>query len=124
MTSPSGLRTWLDYEALGYNSRVSDDPEGQRLRAQARADRRLIRQAADSLAEIDRNDGLSDEQADVLAALRIRLEGKARASLEDLLSAAGDISGKRDLGDALVPQEEDDSDWPAVEEKKRDWPGA
>ena len=103
---------------------MSDDPERQRLRVQARADRRLIQQAADSLAEIDRNDGLSDEHADVLAALRIRLEGKARASLEDLLSAAGDISGKRDLGEALVPQEQEDSDWPTVEEKKRDWPGA
>lgn len=103
---------------------MSEDPEEQRLRAQARADRKLIQQAADSLAEIDRNDGLSHEHADVLARLRIRLEGKARASLEDLLSAAGDISRKRDLGDALAPQEEADSDWPAVEEKKREWPGA
>ena len=103
---------------------MSDDPEGQRLRAQARADRKLIQQAADSLAEIDRNDGLSDAHADVLAALRIRLEGKARSSLEDLLSAAGDISGKRDLGDALAPPEKEDPEWPAVEEKKRDWPGA
>ena len=84
----------------------------------------MIQQAADSLAEIDRNDGLSDEHADVLAALRIRLEGRARASLEDLLSAAGDIAGKRDLREALAPVEEEGSDWPAVEEKKRDWPGA
>jgi hypothetical protein len=103
---------------------VSDDREEQRLRAQLRADRKLIQQAAAALAEIDRNDGLSDEQADVLAALRIRLEGKARASLEDLLSAAGEISGKRDLGEVLAPKSEQGPDWPTVEEKKRDWPGA
>lgn len=124
MTSPSGLRPSPDYEALGYKRFVSDDREEQRLRAQLRADRKLIQQAAAALAEIDRNDGLSDEQADVLAALRIRLEGKARASLEDLLSAAGEISGKRDLGEVLAPKPEQGSDWPTVEEKKRDWPGA
>ena len=103
---------------------MSDDREEQRLRAQLRADRKLIQQAAAALAEIDRNDGLSDEQADVLAALRIRLEGKARASLEDLLSAAGEISGKRDLGEVLAPKPQGGPEWPAVEEKKRDWPGA
>ena len=103
---------------------MSDDQEEQRLRAQLRADRKLIQQAAAALAEIDRNDGLSDEQADVLAALRIRLEGKARASLEDLLSAAGEISGKRDLGEVLAPKPEEGASWPTVDEKKRDWPGA
>lgn len=100
------------------------DDEVSRLRAQAKEDRRLFRRAADALAEIDRNQGLSDEHADVLAALRIRVEGKKRASLEELLSTTGDIAGKRkDLGDVL-PAGEQKSEWPTIEEEKRDWPGA
>jgi hypothetical protein len=103
---------------------VSDDEVNQ-LRAQEREDRKLIRKAAEALAEIDRNEGLSDPHADVLAALRIRIEGKPRKSLEDLLTAAGDIVGKRNLGDALTGAEDKPStDWPVVEEKKKDWPGA
>ena len=102
---------------------MSDD-EVTRLQAQARSDRKLIADAAQVLGEIDRSAGLSDEHADVLAALRIRLEGKPRASLEDLLTAAGDISGKKDLGEVLGAQsDEPKSDWPVIEEKKRDWPG-
>lgn len=100
------------------------DDELAELREQAREDRKLIRRAADALAEIDRGDGLTDSAADVLAALRIRLEGKPRAKLEDLLSAAGDISGKRDLGEVLAGDGDSSaSDWPVIEEKKRDWPG-
>ena len=102
---------------------MSDD-EIKRLRDQARDDRKLIQRAAQALAEIDRGEGLSDEHADVLAALRIRLEGKPRAKLEDLLTAAGDISGKKDLTDVLgTPDEPAKSDWPVVEEKKKEWPG-
>ena len=56
---------------------MSDD-EMKQLREQARSDRKLIRRAEQVLAEIDRGPGLSNEQADVLAALRIRLEGKPR----------------------------------------------
>lgn len=97
--------------------------EIDRLRAQAKDDRKLIQRAADVLGEIDRGPGLSNEHADVLAALRIRLEGKERAKLEDLLSAAGDI-GKKDLGDALAGAEQPSTtEWPEIEEKKRDWPG-
>ena len=97
--------------------------ELQRLRAQAREDRKLIADAAQVLGEIDRGPGLTAEHADVLAALRIRLEGKPRASLEDLLSAAGEISAKKDLADVLGGEDEPPkSDWPVIEEKKRDWP--
>lgn len=100
------------------------EKELKRLRQQERDDRKLIERAVDTLAEIDRGPGLSDEHADVLAALRIRLEGKPRKSLEDLLTAAGDIKGKRDLGSALDQAETGShgSDWPVVEDKKRDWP--
>jgi hypothetical protein len=103
---------------------MSDD-ELQLLRDQAKADRKLIQQAAETLAEIGRGEGLTDPQADVLAALRIRLEGKKRASLDELITAAGDISGKKDLGDVLSgPVEKKSNDWPEIEEKKLDWPGA
>ena len=101
---------------------MSEEDEVARLREQARADRKLIRRAADALAEIDRAEGLSDEHADVLASLRIRLEGRKRASLDELLSAAGDIGGRRGLGDVLTEGQKE-SDWPVVEERKKDWPG-
>ena len=100
------------------------DKELERLRKQERDDRKLISRAADTLAEIDRGPGLSDEHADVLAALRLRIEGKPRKSLEDLLTAAGDIKGKRDLGDVLsTPKESKSTDWPEIKESKKDWPG-
>lgn len=102
---------------------MSEDELAQ-LKSQAREDRKLLKRAAETLAEIDRADGLTDAHADVLAALRLRLEGKPRASLEDLLTAAGDISGKRDLGDVLSgPEDKTEADWPTIEEEKKDWPG-
>ena len=102
------------------------EDELARLREQEKADRKLIQKAERVLAEIDRGAGLSDIHADVLAALRIRLEGKERKSLEDLLTAAGDIGGKKDLGSALSDAEvksSDPGDWPVVEDKKKEWPG-
>ena len=103
---------------------AAKDAEIKSLKAQARDDRKLFEKAADVLAEIDRATGLTEPQADVLAALRIRVEGKPRKSLEDLLTAAGDIKGKRDLGDVLAPLDETStSEWPEIKEKKRDWPG-
>ncbi|MDP9069598.1 MAG: hypothetical protein M3N53_14835 [Actinomycetota bacterium] len=99
------------------------DDELETLRAQAKEDRKLIQRAAEVLGEIDRGPGLNGPQADVLAALRIRLEGKPRGSLEDLISAAGDISSKKDLGDVLGGGEPKTVDWPVIEEKKKDWPG-
>jgi hypothetical protein len=109
--------------ASGINAWVSERDELKRLRDQARRDRKLFERAALALAEIDRNTDLSDEQADVLAALRIRVEGRERASLEDLLSAAGDAGGRKPLEDALSGEDEPDPDWPTITEKKRDWPG-
>ena len=101
---------------------MDEEAELQRLRKQAREDRGLVRRAAEALAQIDRSQGLSDEHADVLAALRIRLEGKPRASLEDLLGAAGDVGAGRRLDEGLAGGEKSSSEWPAIEERKRDWP--
>ncbi len=94
----------------------------RKLQEQARKDRALMKRAAEALAEIDRKQGLDDAHADVLTALRIRVEGKERASLEDLLTTTQDIGGKRDLGDVLGSTGSSSSDWPTVEEKKKDWP--
>jgi hypothetical protein len=93
-------------------------------RSQTASDRKLIQQAADVLGEIDRGPGLADIHADVLASLRIRLEGKPRASLDDLLSAAGEIKGAKgkDLGDILAGPEKKTTGWPEVKEEKKDWP--
>ncbi len=102
------------------------EDELTRLQEQTRQDRKLIQKAERALAEIDRGPGLSDEHADVLVALRIRLEGKERKSLDELLTAAGDIGSKKDLGSALSEAEDKggpESGWPEVKEKKRDWPG-
>ncbi|MQA99705.1 MAG: hypothetical protein GEU78_05345 [Actinobacteria bacterium] len=100
---------------------MTDDLE--EVRRRARDDRKLFERAAQVLAEIDRSHGLTDDQADVLAALRIRVEGKERTSLEDLLSVTGDIGAKRDLGEVLSGPEQTGPDWPDIEEKKREWPG-
>ncbi len=113
------VRRWL---AELYNWPMPEE-ELKRLRGQARDDRKLIERAAQALAEVDRAQGLSDENADVLTALRIRLEGKPRASLEDLFATTADLGGGKDLGDVLAPPEKKDVDWPVVEEKKREWPG-
>jgi hypothetical protein len=100
------------------------EEEVTELKQQIAEDRGLIEKAAQVLGEIDRASGLRDDQADVLAALRIRVEGKERGSLEDLLSAAGEIKGKSDLGEALAGADEPTkTEWPEVEEKKREWPG-
>ena len=101
---------------------MSED-ELKRLKAQEKEDRKLIQKAAEVLAEIDRGPGLSGPQADVLAALRLRIEGKPRGSLEDLISAVGEISSKKDLGDILAPDEPKNPDWPEIEDSKKDWPG-
>lgn len=113
----------MDGASSGYNRLMTEQEEIARLRAAAREDRKLVDRAARALAEIDRDAGLSDLHADVLAALRIRVEGKERSSLEDLLSTTGDIAGKKDLGQVLGGGSQA-GEWPAVEDKKREWPGA
>jgi hypothetical protein len=50
------------------------------------ADLDLLKKAERALSEIDRTQGLIDRHADVLAALRIRIEGGPRKSLEPLVA--------------------------------------
>jgi hypothetical protein len=102
---------------------VSTEKEIKELREQVREDRKLLRRVEQTLGEINRTTGLSDEHSDVLAAVRIRLEGKERGTLEDLLTAAGDPARERDLSDVLGDEDSGGRDWPEVKEESRDWPG-
>lgn len=88
------------------------------------ADLPLLRKAEAVLGEIDRNQGLIDRHADVLAAIRIRLEGGPRKSLEELMEAAGDIRGKASelearLSDESTEPKTDLGDLMAREPKKK-----
>jgi hypothetical protein len=53
-------------------------------------DGELLARAERALTEIKVNQGLSEDHASVLAALRIRLTGTDAASLEEMLAAASD----------------------------------
>jgi len=68
-------------------------------------DEELLAQAEQALTEIKVSRGLSDQQASVLAALRIRLKGSADKSLEEMLEAAGDDLQPDRLGEALEKAE-------------------
>jgi len=67
-------------------------------------DEELLSQAEEALTEIKVAKGLSDRQASVLAALRIRLKGSAGKSLEEMLEATGDLKPDR-LGEELAKAE-------------------
>src|SRR6266496_4690770 len=69
----------------------------EELRKQISADEKLLRRAEKALTEIKVAEGLSEDHAGVLAALRIRLKGDAGKSLEDLIGAAGDLGEGQDL---------------------------
>ncbi|HEX8099589.1 MAG TPA: hypothetical protein VF660_05235 [Actinomycetota bacterium] len=62
---------------------------------------KLIRRAEKALTEIKVAQGLADEHASVLAALRIYIKGDPGKSLEELLTAAGDLRSKPSLDDVL-----------------------
>jgi hypothetical protein len=69
-------------------------------------DEELLARAEEALTQIKVAQGLSEEHADVLAALRIRLRGSAGASLEEMLEAAGDVEpGSDRLGQEMAKVE-------------------
>ena len=68
-------------------------------------DEELLARAEQALTEIKVKQGLSDQQASVLAALRIRLKGSAGKSLEEMLEAAGDDLQPDRLEEALAEAE-------------------
>lgn len=75
-----------------------------RIRERLTEDEKLLRRAEKALTEIKVAQGLADEHASVLAALRIRLKGDPGKSLEDLLSAAGDLGSSNRL-EGLLEEE-------------------
>jgi hypothetical protein len=101
-----------------------DEAEG--LRARVSEDQKLLRRAEKVLTEIKVAGGLSEEHAAVLAALRIRLKGDPGKSLDDLLTAAGDLGGPGLEGLQEKPKTKGRSLDDVLAEKpkpKRDWPG-
>ena len=99
--------------------------EAERLRQRAREDEKLLRRAEKAMSEIKVAEGLADPHASVLAALRIRLKGDPGKSLDDLLTAAGDLGGpelealltepekpKRSLDDVLAQKPKPKPGWP------------
>jgi hypothetical protein len=66
-------------------------------------DEKLLLRAEEALTEIKVAGGLSERHTAVLAALRIRLKGDAGKSLEELMTAAGDLEGPS-LDDVIASQ--------------------
>jgi hypothetical protein len=87
------------------------------------SDEALLRRAEEALAELDRTQGLSDEHAAVLAALRIRLDGGPRRTLDDVLRAAGELKGRHSLEDVPAPPKRSLEDALKQPPPKKEWPG-
>ena len=87
-------------------------------------DEKLLAQAEQALTEIKVSHGLTDPQASVLAALRIRLKGKAGKSLEEMLAAADDLKPglEEELSKADSERKPSLDDLLSGPKPKPDWP--
>jgi hypothetical protein len=87
-------------------------------------DEQLLLRAEQALTEIKVAHGLSEQHAAVLAALRIRLKGKADSSLEEMLEAAEDQNSGSGLDDLMQEKKSGPSldDLLAEERPKPEWP--
>ena len=88
-------------------------------------DEELLAQAEEALTQIKVAQGLSERQASVLAALRIRLKGSAGKSLEEMLEAAGDLEPDRlreEPAKAERKRKPSLDDLMTKDPKKPDWP--
>jgi hypothetical protein len=72
-------------------------------------DRELLARAELALTQLNNRHGLEADQSATLTAIRLRLEGKSRASLDDLLDAGGDLGGKDPLGEAMTRRRQEPS---------------
>ena len=83
-------------------------------------DRELLRRAELALSQLNNRHGLEPDQSATLTAIRLRLEGKSRASLDDLLTAGKDLGAKDPLTDAMTRRQQGPSfdDLVAGAEKK------
>jgi hypothetical protein len=86
----------------------------------SRTDRELLRRAELALTQLNNHHGLDTDQSATLTAIRLRLEGKSRASLDDLLVAGKDLGGKDPLSEAMTRRQQapDFDDLVAGAEKK------
>jgi len=88
-------------------------------------DEELLARAEEALTEIKVAQGLSDRQASVLAALRIRLKGSAGKSLEEMLEATGDLKPDRleqELAKTEGERKESLDDLLSKPKPKPEWP--
>lgn len=87
-------------------------------------DEDLLTRAEQALTEIKVNQGLSEEHAAVLAALRIRLTGSTGKSLEEMLAASEERPDSLDAKLAETQQAPKRSldDLFSEPERKPDWP--
>lgn len=69
-------------------------------------DRALLAKAEEVLTQLHLRVGLDAAQAGVLTALRVRLEGKRRASLDDLLGASGTVGSSARLHDPATSRDD------------------
>ena len=82
-------------------------------------DRQLLERAELALTQLHTQYGLTTEQSSTLTAIRLRLEGKQRASLDDLLAAGKELGGKDPLTEALRRKESKPSFEDALAETDR-----
>ena len=89
-------------------------------------DDELLARAEEALTEIKVNQGLSERNEAVLAALRIRLRGSAGKSLEEMLEAADDAPSDDRLAEELAKAEgakkQSLDDLLSEQPKKPEWP--
>jgi hypothetical protein len=88
-------------------------------------DEELLALAESALTEIKVAQGLSEQHASVLAALRIRLKGSAGKSLEEMLAAAGDVGSaslEQKMAEVESKKKPSLDDLLSREPQKRDWP--
>jgi hypothetical protein len=82
-------------------------------------DRKLLERVELALTQLHTQHGLTAQQSSTLTAVRLRLEGKERASLEDLLAAGKDLGGKDPLAEAARRQAQKPSFEDALTEAER-----
>ena len=72
-------------------------------------DRELLTRAELALTQLNNRHGLEPDQSATRTAIRLRLEGKSRASLDDLLTAGKDLGGKDPLSEAMTRRQQSPS---------------
>ena len=81
-------------------------PEPQPADELSPTDRELLERAELALTQLNNHHGLEPDQSATLTAIRLRLEGKSRASLDDLLVAGKDLGGKDPLTEAITRRQQ------------------